>query len=86
MITPEFPSALAFVGVRGRSAEGSLMLDDNNGERMIPEIYGGSTFWEHVHRYAFANAIFVRGKRVLDIASSARAMGSAHFKRQARRM
>lgn len=68
LITPEFPSALAFVGVRGESDEGPLMLDDNNGERMIPETYGGPTFWEHVHRYAFATR-YVKGKRVLDIAS-----------------
>lgn len=67
LITPEFPSALAFVGVRWSNDEEALMLDDNNGERMIPEIYGGSTFWEHVHRYAFATS-FVKGKRVLDIA------------------
>jgi ubiquinone/menaquinone biosynthesis C-methylase UbiE len=43
------------------------VLDDNAGERMIPETSGGMTFWEHVHRYAFA-CRFVAGKRVLDIA------------------
>src|ERR1700757_801313 len=45
----------------------SLILDDNNGERMIPETYGGATFWEHVYRYAFASR-FAKGKRILDIA------------------
>jgi ubiquinone/menaquinone biosynthesis C-methylase UbiE len=45
----------------------SLILDDNNGERMIPETYGGCTFWEHIYRYAFASCL-VKGKRVLDIA------------------
>jgi 2-polyprenyl-3-methyl-5-hydroxy-6-metoxy-1,4-benzoquinol methylase len=44
------------------------VLDDNAGERMVPEVSGGMTFWEHVHRYAFA-CRFVAGKRVLDIAS-----------------
>ncbi len=43
------------------------LLDDNAGERMVPEVTGGITFWEHVHRYAFA-CRFVAGKRVLDIA------------------
>lgn len=43
------------------------VLDDNNGERLVPEKGGGFTFWEHVYRYAFASR-FVRGKRVLDIA------------------
>jgi len=46
---------------------GPLVLDDNTGERMVPEISGGFTFWEHVYRYAFA-CRFVAGKRVLDIA------------------
>lgn len=45
----------------------SPILEDNAGERMIPEIYGGFTFWEHVYRYAFASR-FVKGRRVLDIA------------------
>jgi SAM-dependent methyltransferase len=45
----------------------SPILDDNHGERMIPELSGGFTFWEHVYRYAFASR-FVKGKRVLDIA------------------
>jgi 2-polyprenyl-3-methyl-5-hydroxy-6-metoxy-1,4-benzoquinol methylase len=45
----------------------ALVLDDNAGERMIPEISDESTFWEHVYRYAFASR-FVSGKRVLDIA------------------
>lgn len=45
----------------------SLVLEDSAGERMIPELYGGFTFWEHVYRYAFACG-FVAGKRVLDIA------------------
>jgi SAM-dependent methyltransferase len=45
----------------------SPVLDDNRGERMVPELYGGGTFWEHVYRYAFASK-FVKGKRVLDIA------------------
>lgn len=44
-----------------------LVLDDNSGERMVPESSGSSTFWEHVYRYAFASR-FVKGKRVLDIA------------------
>ena len=43
------------------------MLDDNTGERMVPEISDRLTFWEHVYRYAFASR-FVIGKRVLDIA------------------
>ena len=43
------------------------MLDDNTGERMVPEVADRFTFWEHVYRYAFA-ARFVVGKRVLDIA------------------
>jgi 2-polyprenyl-3-methyl-5-hydroxy-6-metoxy-1,4-benzoquinol methylase len=42
-------------------------LDDNAGERMIPEVAGRCTFWEHVYRYAFASR-FARGKEVLDIA------------------
>jgi 2-polyprenyl-3-methyl-5-hydroxy-6-metoxy-1,4-benzoquinol methylase len=45
----------------------ALVLDDNAGERMVPEISDGSTFWEHVYRYAFASDVVV-GKRVLDIA------------------
>src|SRR5216683_317151 len=45
----------------------SVILDDNAGERMVPEVSGGITFWEHVYRYAFA-CRFVAGKRVLDIA------------------
>jgi ubiquinone/menaquinone biosynthesis C-methylase UbiE len=44
-----------------------VVLDDNAGERMVPEVSGGITFWEHVYRYAFA-CRFVAGKRVLDIA------------------
>lgn len=43
------------------------VLDDNSGERMIPEISDEFTFWEHAYRYAFASR-FVVGKRVLDIA------------------
>jgi 2-polyprenyl-3-methyl-5-hydroxy-6-metoxy-1,4-benzoquinol methylase len=43
------------------------VLDDNSGERMVPELSGGLTFWEHVYRYAFASD-FVKGKNVLDIA------------------
>jgi 2-polyprenyl-3-methyl-5-hydroxy-6-metoxy-1,4-benzoquinol methylase len=43
------------------------VMDDNSGERMVPEITSGITFWEHVYRYAFA-CRFVAGKRVLDIA------------------
>ena len=39
----------------------------DTGERMIPELTGGGTFWEHVHRYRFA-ARRVVGKQVLDIA------------------
>ena len=45
----------------------SLVLDDNAGERMVPEISAGRTFWEHVYRYVFASNVVV-GKRVLDIA------------------
>jgi SAM-dependent methyltransferase len=45
----------------------AAVLDDNAGERMVPELSGGFTFWEHVYRYAFASR-FVPGKRVLDIA------------------
>jgi SAM-dependent methyltransferase len=45
----------------------AVVLDDNNGERMVPESSGSPTFWEHVYRYAFASQ-FVKGKRVLDIA------------------
>ena len=48
---------------------GAMVLDDNAGERMVPEVSGGMTFWEHVHRYAFA-CRFVAGKRVLDVASA----------------
>lgn len=44
-----------------------LLAIENSGERMVPELSGGSTFWEHVYRYAFA-CRFVKGKRVLDIA------------------
>jgi ubiquinone/menaquinone biosynthesis C-methylase UbiE len=44
-----------------------VVLGDNAGERMVPEVSGGMTFWEHAHRYAFA-CRFVGGKRVLDIA------------------
>lgn len=44
----------------------TVMLE-NHGERMVPAITGGSTFWEHIYRYAFA-CRYVRGKRVLDIA------------------
>jgi SAM-dependent methyltransferase len=43
------------------------VLDDNNGERMVPASAGADTFWEHVYRYAFATR-FVMRKRVLDIA------------------
>jgi SAM-dependent methyltransferase len=45
----------------------ALVLDDNTGERMVPETSDRFTFWEHVYRYAFASR-FVVGKRVLDIA------------------
>ncbi|HKV79626.1 MAG TPA: class I SAM-dependent methyltransferase [Candidatus Sulfotelmatobacter sp.] len=37
------------------------------GERMVPESSDRFTFWEHVHRYAFASR-YVNAKRVLDIA------------------
>jgi len=43
------------------------VLDDNSGERMVPETSDRFTFWEHVYRYAFASR-FVVGRRVLDIA------------------
>src|SRR6266704_1151086 len=52
---------------RDMAQESIQVLDDNAGERMVPEVSGGMTFWEHVHRYAFA-CRFVAGKRVLDIA------------------
>ena len=42
-------------------------LENNNGERMVPEVTSAETFWEHVYRYAFASH-YVRGKKVLDIA------------------
>ena len=45
----------------------ALVLEDNAGERMVPETSDRFTFWEHVYRYAFASR-FVAGKRVLDIA------------------
>ena len=38
------------------------------GERMVPQGADECIFWEHVERYRFASQ-FVRGKRVLDIAS-----------------
>ena len=38
------------------------------GERMVPELTGASTFWAHVRRYQFATR-FVKGRRVLDVAS-----------------
>jgi 2-polyprenyl-3-methyl-5-hydroxy-6-metoxy-1,4-benzoquinol methylase len=38
------------------------------GERMVPEFSDPDTFWEHIHRYRFASK-WVKGKRVLDIAS-----------------
>jgi ubiquinone/menaquinone biosynthesis C-methylase UbiE len=56
-----------------------MVLDDNAGERMVPEVSGGITFWEHVHRYAFA-CRFVMGKRVLDIACG-EGYGSAALKK-----
>lgn len=40
----------------------------DTGERMMPEFSDEATFFAHVYRYRFA-AKFVRGKRVLDIAS-----------------
>lgn len=46
--------------------DASLALE-NHGERMVPEVSGSLTVWEHVYRYAFA-CRFVKGKRVLDIA------------------
>jgi SAM-dependent methyltransferase len=49
------------------SAHGTPLALENNGERMVPEVSGGPTFWEHLYRYAFA-CRFVAGKRVLDIA------------------
>lgn len=39
----------------------------NRGERMVPEVSDGRTFWEHIYRYAFA-CRRVQGKRVLDVA------------------
>src|ERR1700722_8417852 len=44
-----------------------LVLDDNGGERMVPESADTLTFWEHIYRYGFA-LHYVPGKRVLDIA------------------
>lgn len=40
----------------------------STGERMIPEGADAGTFWEHLYRYKFASR-FIRGKKVLDIAS-----------------
>lgn len=51
----------------GAERDAPLVLHDYSGERMVPEIAGAFTFWEHIYRYAFA-CRFVRGKRVLDIA------------------
>lgn len=51
----------------GMNPRRPLLLDDNTGERMVPEISDEPTFWEHAYRYAFASR-FVTGKRVLDIA------------------
>jgi len=45
----------------------AVVLGDNNGERMVPELTPAETFWEHVYRYAFASQ-YVGGKRILDIA------------------
>lgn len=57
---------------------------ERTGERMVPESSDGSTFWEHVYRYAFA-CRFVAGKRVLDVAcgegygaAALRAVGAAN--------
>src|SRR5258708_5302880 len=46
---------------------GSMIMDDNAGERMIPDVSGGFTFWESIYRYALS-CLFVSGKRGLDIA------------------
>jgi SAM-dependent methyltransferase len=43
------------------------VLDDNRGERMVPEVSGSPVYWQHLYRYNFASR-FVRGKRILDIA------------------
>lgn len=43
-----------------------MVRDD--GERFLPEIMGGITALEHVHRYLFALQL-IPGRRVLDIAS-----------------
>jgi len=32
----------------------SLVLDDNAGERMVPEVSGQLTVWEPIYRYSFA--------------------------------
>jgi 2-polyprenyl-3-methyl-5-hydroxy-6-metoxy-1,4-benzoquinol methylase len=53
--------------VHGTIEDRSLVDLENAGERMVPEVSGEHTFWEHVYRYAFA-CRFVRKKRVLDIA------------------
>jgi SAM-dependent methyltransferase len=45
----------------------ALIAIENTGERMVPEVSGGPTFWEHLYRYNYASR-FVKGKRVLDIA------------------
>jgi SAM-dependent methyltransferase len=55
------------------------VLDDNRGERMVPEISGHPTFWEHVYRYTFA-CRFVLRKRALDIACG-EGYGAAALKR-----
>lgn len=38
------------------------------GERMMPEVSVGAPFWEHVHRYRFANR-YAPGRAILDVAS-----------------
>ena len=45
----------------------ALIAIENTGERMVPEVSSGPTFWEHLYRYNYASR-FVKGQRVLDIA------------------
>jgi 2-polyprenyl-3-methyl-5-hydroxy-6-metoxy-1,4-benzoquinol methylase len=55
-------------GATSRSEQAMQKILESTGERMMPEEMGGFTFWEHINRYRFA-CRFVKGKRVLDIAS-----------------
>jgi SAM-dependent methyltransferase len=58
---------MAIVNEDAKTTGESPLALENTGERMMPESSDRDTFWEHVHRYAFA-CRFVTGKRVLDVA------------------